>query len=129
MENQQTMTSEEQLQKQLEEKNATDHTDRMIMAQYMGKMQIAHMLMNNPKSNKMTARNIQRALFAAIDAGATDSKINYQNKREAELAGVLASAIELSMLIKANNFKKREEENGTSKEENVVAGAGHTTQE
>lgn len=127
MENQQAMTSEEQLQQQMLDKKAVDETDKLILARYMAGMQVAHKLMT--QEPRMSARGIQRALFSAIDFGVTDSKIKFQNKREAELAGLLANVIEVSMLIKANNFKKREEENGKNNEETVVAGTRDTTQE
>lgn len=69
---------------------------------------------------KMSARSIMRAVVSAIDIGVTNTKIEFIRKEEAELAGLLAQVIDLSLIIKADNLKQKEEKsNGkdTNKEE------------
>jgi len=89
-----------------------DATIRMARAKYIGALNYFY----DVSSNKgMSKRNVLRAIVSAIDIGVTDSKVMFQKKEEAELAGLLAQVIDLSMIIKADNLKNKENANGSTK--------------
>lgn len=70
--------------------------------EYISGLQYANYLMRGIGKNKaMSARNIQRALFAAIDNQITDSQVKFTTRAEAELAGIFAKILDLRTIIQA----------------------------
>lgn len=104
--------------------NAKDLADNILIAryEYIAALQYASGLMKSAKNGKrLSSRNIQRALFAAIDHGITDSTVKFTTDDEARLAGVLAKILDLRTLLQAdkiNQLKEKENEIKTTNESN-----------
>lgn len=106
-----------------EKPKAETLADAAIIAryEYIAALNYVNALMNN-KADKYSARNIQRALFAAIDYNITDSKVKFTNKKEAELAGIFAKILDLRTILQANKINQlKEKENNEIKNDNKAA--------
>lgn len=110
-----------------EKPKAETLADTAIIAryEYVAALQYAKRLMDTGLLGKrMSARNIQRAWFTAVDHGITDSFIKFQTEEEAMLAGIFAKILDLRTIIQANNMAQSKKEKENANTQNTESRSG-----
>lgn len=78
--------------------------------EYVAALNYAHALISRgKKGKKLSTKNVERAIMAAIDYGITDSKVKFTNETEAELAGIFAKVLDLRLIIQADKVNKQKQ--------------------